>query len=95
DDLFLLADKNLECRRYHSETDGANWEQCTLRSWLNGYDAKSNKANQDFTSENFISSAFSSKEKEAIKQTNLMTDTGGVELEYLMNLKGKMIETSD
>lgn len=72
DDLFLLADQNLDCKPYHETNSEVTWESCTLRSWLNGYDASENSNRKDYTSNNFIDSAFDSSEQSAIKQTTVV-----------------------
>lgn len=73
-DVFLLADRNL-CREvynspYTSE-DGntVKWETSTMRSWLNGYDARTNVSGQDYTDDNFLDTAFSASEQAAINGT--------------------------
>ncbi len=47
DDVFLLADKNLDVQRYNDTRTAVTWENCTMRSWLNGYGAEKNKAGKD------------------------------------------------
>ena len=37
--LFLLADQNLDVFQYHVDVEDITWEGSTMRSWLNGYDA--------------------------------------------------------
>lgn len=79
-DLFLLADVALDTQQY--DTEGwliLRWENSTVRSWLNGYDASKNKMEKDYTSKNFIHSAFSKAEQTAIKTTNLVTNEFGDE----------------
>ena len=79
-DLFLLADIVLDTQQY--DTEGwliLRWENSTVRSWLNGYDASKNKMEKDYTSKNFIHSAFSKAEQTAIKTTNLVTNEFGDE----------------
>lgn len=79
-DLFLLADVALDTQQY--DTEGwliLRWENSTVRSWLNGYDASKNKMEKDYTSKNFIHSAFSKAEQTAIKATNLVTNEFGDE----------------
>lgn len=56
DDAFLLADQNLDCRRYHAESLEVTWEICSLRKWLNN---------------NFYQNAFSSAEQAAIQTTSV------------------------
>ena len=63
--LFLLADQNLEVFQYHTERENVTWETCTMRSWLNGYDAA-------YTDDNFLDAAFSDREQAAIAVTNVI-----------------------
>ncbi len=60
--LFLLADKNLDCKKYN-ETP-VTWESCTLRDWLNGTDA--------YTNNNFINTAFSETEISSIADSSVV-----------------------
>ncbi|MCI8963480.1 MAG: hypothetical protein HFG37_07180 [Eubacterium sp.] len=72
DDAFLVADKNLDCRKYNDTNTDVTWETCTLRSWLNGYGAETNVCKKDYSSENFIDYAFTPEEKAAIQTTYVM-----------------------
>ena len=74
DDAFLLADQNLDARQYNKLRTDVTWENCTLRSWLNGYDASSNVEKTDYSSDNFIDTAFTAAEQNAIKQTNVVNE---------------------
>lgn len=74
DDAFLLADQNLNARRYNESHTDVTWETCTLRSWLNGYGASANVENTDYSSDNFIDTAFTAAEQGAIKQTNVVNE---------------------
>lgn len=70
--LFLLSDQNLDVFQYHTEKESVTWERSTMRSWLNGYGASSNAGGDsgtDYTSDNFLGSAFSTKEQAAIVET--------------------------
>lgn len=51
DRALLLADKLIDCKRYHEEWVDVTWETCTLRQWLNS---------------EFISKAFNSGEQSKI-----------------------------
>lgn len=61
-DAFLMADQCLDAKAFHSDCSGAitkdtaTWENCDLREWLNG---------------TFMTTAFSEKEREAIKTTEI------------------------
>ncbi len=82
-DAFLMADKNLDAMPYNVMEDDLKfyclWDTCTLRSWLNGYDASYNKSQVDYTEENFINRAFTAREQEAIPVTEVVNDK---EIEY-------------
>ena len=56
DDVFLLADKVLDCQPYNTKNTSVTWETCSLRKWLN---------------EDFYNTAFSDTEKAAIKETTV------------------------
>ena len=75
DDVFLLAEKDLDCRPYNTEDgDDISWETCTLRSWLNGYGAEENKAGEDYSGKGFLDDAFTSEEKFSIKESAVIND---------------------
>ncbi len=74
DDVFLMADKNLDCQRYNDTGTDVTWETCTMRSWLNGYGAESNKDGKDYSVNNFFDNAFSVEEQSAIKTTNVVNN---------------------
>ena len=65
-DAFLMADQNLDCGAYNETDIGVTWETCTLRSWLNGYSSSSNTAGFSYSSFNFINTAFTTEESNAI-----------------------------
>ena len=73
-DAFLLADTNLDIMNYDSEFADRTWEQCILRSWLNGYDSTENVNGIDYTNNNFIDVAFSKDEQNAIFNTYVVND---------------------
>ena len=59
DDIFLLADQNLDSRSYDDEETVVTWETCTLRNWLNN---------------TFLTNAFSEKEQGGIKNTTVVNE---------------------
>ncbi len=71
DDVFLLADKNLDAQSYNDTEMSVTWETCTMRSWLNGYGAETNACGKDYRTENFMDYAFTAEEKAAVKTTTL------------------------
>ena len=75
--LFLLSDQNLDVFQYHTDRESVTWEKSTMRSWLNGYSAEQNTGGSsgiDYTSDNFIGTAFSEKEQKAIADTTVVND---------------------
>lgn len=54
DDAFLLADQNLDCKKYNDTNEVVTWETCTLRRWLN---------------DDFFKAAFTANEQSAVKMT--------------------------
>ena len=73
-DAFLLADKALDDQEYNISDTSITWEKCTMRSWLNGYDSSVNTYGTDYSSKNFINTAFTSSERSAIKTTEVVND---------------------
>lgn len=55
-------------------TDTLTWENCTLRSFLNGYDGKQNVTELDYTDDNFLDTAFTKKEQAGIITTTVTAD---------------------
>ena len=68
---FLLADRILDDMPYHTVQQDITWEESTMRSWLNGYDASANKQKQDYSGQNFIQSAFDASGQSAILVTDV------------------------
>ena len=68
---FLLADRILDDMPYHTVKEDITWEESTVRSWLNGYDASANKQKQDYGGQNFIKSAFDPFSRSAILVTDV------------------------
>ena len=72
----LISEYALDDEKYN-ETDSAalmwniNWKNSTIRSWLNGYSSSINARKINFSSNNFIDTAFSSSQ-----QKKLGTKTG-------------------
>lgn len=71
-DAFLMADRCLDCKPYNTTWASVTWETCTLRSWLNGYNASYNSNHIDYSSDNFIDKAFTSAEQDAIKRVTVV-----------------------
>ena len=69
-DALLLADVALDDQKYNvnnSNYSFVSWEKSSIRSWLNGYDASVNQLGIDYRRNNFINSAFTSIQRNAIK----------------------------
>ena len=68
--LFLLADKNLDAQSYNTQRVNVTWETSTVRSWLNDYTAGQAGASvaNPYT-DSFINTAFSAPEQTAITTT--------------------------
>ena len=72
--LFLLADQALDCNEYNESRTATTWENCTIRSWLNGYGSESNIDGIDYTADSFFQNAFSVSEQEEILTTTVVND---------------------
>lgn len=62
DELFLLADKALDCKKYNEENKEVTWETCSLRTWLN---------------DTFFNTAFTSAEQKGITTTKVVNVDNG------------------
>ena len=71
---MLLSDVALDDQMYNTKYEDTTWETSTIRSWLNGYGAGNNQESMDYSSRNFIDSAFSKAEQDAIVDTNVVND---------------------
>ncbi|MDE5780018.1 MAG: hypothetical protein K2I03_00850 [Lachnospiraceae bacterium] len=71
DSAMLLSDIVLDDREYNTEYEDTTWETSTIRSWLNGYNADMNQEGINYSSSNFIDSAFTIEERSAIEDTNV------------------------
>ena len=65
---LLLSHMAIECEPFQKNLADVSWENCTLRSFLNGYEAKENVSGINYSKEkdNFLDMAFSLKEQNAI-----------------------------
>ena len=65
---LVLANEALDCQPFQKELLEVSWENCTLRSWLNGYGPEANKSAADYSAEtdNFLDRAFAADEQAAI-----------------------------
>ena len=74
--LFLISDQNLDVFKYHTENEDVTWETSTMRSWLNGLAANKGDGEEaiDYSDDNFLDTAFSAGEQEAIAETEVVND---------------------
>ena len=49
DDAFLVSKYALDSLKYNESRSGVSWEDSTIRSWLNGYDASKNAEGKDYS----------------------------------------------
>lgn len=73
--VMLQSELVLDNQKFNETKATVVWENCTLRSWLNGYDASVNADGKDYSRENFIDSAFSPEERDALIATELENNT--------------------
>ena len=73
-DALLLADVALDDQEYNTYYGDVTWETSSMRSWLNGYGASVNQPKTDYSRKNFIDSAFTSTQRNAIKTTNVVNN---------------------
>ena len=77
-DVLLMADKALDNQWYNRNWSSITWEKSTIRSWLNGYGSSENTMGRDYTdcedddNSNFIDSAFTPDQKNAIKTADVV-----------------------
>ncbi len=73
---LLLSNTAVECEPFQEDLRDVSWENCTLRSWLNGYGAAANASGKDFSDagKNFLNAAFSSGEQKAILETSVRNE---------------------
>jgi len=73
-EALLLSDKVLDSKHYNIKYEDITWEESTIRSWLNGYNASANIQNQDYSNNNFIDNAFGTSGQQFIKETYVEND---------------------
>ena len=73
---LLLSHAAVECAPFQADLREISWENCTLRSLLNGYGAQANASGIDFSGngENFLDTAFTAEEQDAILETNVRNE---------------------
>lgn len=71
-DALLLADVALDDQQYNTNNTDVTWQTSSIRSWLNGYGASTNQPKTDYSRKNFINTAFTSTQRNAIGVTNVI-----------------------
>lgn len=61
----------MDDQRYNEKWATITWEKSSMRSWINGYKASENQPEIDYSNKNFIDTAFSTAQKNAIKTTKV------------------------
>lgn len=70
--VMLIADRLLDCEAFNTKAENVYWEDCTLRSYLNGYDSTQNKAGITYGKDNsFFYTAFTEAEQKGIIKTEV------------------------
>ena len=65
----VVADKIIDRKMFNETYTSVTWENSTIRSWLNGYNADFNKNEIDYSLDNFIDEAFTENEQKIINTT--------------------------
>lgn len=73
---LLLSDIGLDNRYYDQSYKDVSWNNCSVRSWLNGYTAAQNQAAVNYTGKGFVDFAFNNNEANAIFETELANEQG-------------------
>ena len=72
---FVLSEKALDTRAFNEDnSSGCTYDRSTIRSWMNGYDKAQNDLKKDFTTNNFIDTAFTPEEQDRIAKTLVVPD---------------------
>lgn len=61
----------MDDQRYNEKWATITWEKSSMRSWINGYKASENQSEIDYSNKNYIDTAFSTAQKNAIKTTKV------------------------
>lgn len=84
---LIMADKAIDCKCYNIDGSVVTWEDCTLRSWLNGYGSNINNNAIDYSTagKSFYSVAFSDEEKAAILTSSVRNNKKDLPKGYQTN----------
>lgn len=64
---ILLSDQILDTQKYNQKAKRVTWQESTMRSWLNGYDATQNAVQESYETSGFAAMAFTTEEKSQIE----------------------------
>ena len=81
-DALLLADIALDDQKYNTDYAKVTWEMSSIRSWLNGYGASMNEPETDYGKKNFINSAFTFTQRNAIN-TTIVANNNNIDYEIV------------
>ena len=70
---LLLSDRTLDCSPFNLTDEEVNWQNSTIRSWLNGYDSSQNLDGVDYSGKGFLDKAFTPDEQKSILPTAYTT----------------------
>ena len=101
-----MADEELDCAPYNVSATDVNWETCSLRSFLNGYDGASNADGISYDEkpqDSFYGTAFTEQEKACIldewienpDNSNYGTDCGAPTKDKVFILSADDVYASD
>ena len=65
-EIYLVSDKILDTQRFNHMATPAYWEECMLRSWLNGFAGTESNIDFDFSKKGFIFRAFTAEEQDQL-----------------------------
>ena len=72
---LVLSEKALDTRAFNEDnSSGCTYDRSTIRSWMNGYDKAQNDLKKNFTTNNFIDTAFTPEEQDRIAKTLVVPD---------------------
>ena len=69
--FLIISEYVLDAQSYNTINTTITWEKSTIRSWLNGYSAEYNTVGNDYTSDNFINTAFTQEEIAKIVESDV------------------------
>ena len=74
--VLLVSHAAVDCEPFQEKLTDVSWDNCTLRSYLNGYQAEMNASSIDYSAEkdNFLDMAFSSEEQAAIIESSVRNE---------------------